>query len=109
MATKQCEQAEGRGQRAEGREAAKVRTTRVDELALERAQEVEVGGEASVAPVVDEQHVRAERGRRHAVRVTALRLAAATVAAVVAASRLTRARARAPTWTWTWSWTHTTM
>ena len=80
--------ANARGQRTEGRGAAKVRTTRVDELVLERAQEVEIRGEAPVAAVVNEQHVSAERGHRHAVRVAALR---------VTAARLTRTPTRTHT------------
>lgn len=63
------------------------RTARVDELPLECEQVVEIGGEAPVAAVVDEQHVRAERGQRHAVRVAALRLAAAHLTSTEADTR----------------------
>ena len=45
-----------------------------DELALERRLEAEFGAEAAVAPVIDEDVVRAERREAHAARVTALRL-----------------------------------
>ena len=51
-------------------------TSAGDERALECGDKLEVEREAPVAAVVHEDRVRAEAGRRHAVRVRALRLPA---------------------------------
>lgn len=54
----------------------RMRTSESGERVLERRDEVEVEREAPVAAVVHEDRVRAERRRRHAVRVRPFRLSA---------------------------------